>query len=143
VGRIAWLFGAGGNHFPRKIVAAADRHGALRVVSDEVGNPTYAPDAAAAMAALITTQRYGVYHLVNEGRASRYELALKTLELTGRGHIALTPIGSDEWRRAAPAPRHAVLVNLAGAQIGIRLRPWEEALAAYLAEDNSLAFAPA
>ncbi len=37
--RIAWLYGVGGNHFPSKIIAAADRHGSLKVVDDEFGNP--------------------------------------------------------------------------------------------------------
>ncbi len=129
--RVAWLFGPGGRNFPRKIVAAADRHGALQVVADEFGNPTYAPDAAQALAQLIETERYGIYHLVNQGRASRLELAQAILERTGRGHVPVTPIALDEWPRAAQPPRHAVLVNQAGAALGIRLRPWQEAVADY------------
>jgi dTDP-4-dehydrorhamnose reductase len=127
--RVAWLYGPGGNHFPAKIIAAADRQQALRVVDDEIGNPTYAPDAAAALAALIETQRYGIYHLVNSGHASRYAWARAVLEATGRGHVPLTPIGLDAWPRPAPPPRHAVLANQAAANLGIVLRPWQEALA--------------
>ncbi|MEZ4657569.1 MAG: sugar nucleotide-binding protein [Caldilineaceae bacterium] len=44
--RVSWLFGPHGVNFPSKILAAAQKHGALRVVHDEFGNPTYAPDAA-------------------------------------------------------------------------------------------------
>src|SRR5262249_54288234 len=47
--RVAWLFGPGGNNFPSKIVSAADRNGALKVVDEEYGNPTYAPDVADAI----------------------------------------------------------------------------------------------
>ncbi len=130
--RVAWLFGPGGNNFPAKMVAAADRHGALRVVADEVGNPTYAPDVAAALVALVQTDRYGIYHLVNEGQASRFELAQATLAATGRAHVPLTPIRSEEWPRPAPPPRHAVLVNQAAARLGIVLRPWQEALREYV-----------
>jgi dTDP-4-dehydrorhamnose reductase len=130
--RVAWLYGLGGSNFPSKIVAAADKHGTLRVVADEYGNPTYAPDVAAALEQLIATDRYGLYHLVNEGWASRYDWAAELLRLSGRGHIPLTPIPASEWPRPAMPPAHAVLVNQAGAALGIRLRPWQEALAEYI-----------
>lgn len=134
--RVAWLFGPGGSNFPSKMVDAADRHGALRVVNDEIGNPTYAPDVAAAIMALLGAQRFGIYHLVNEGRASRFELAQAVLAATGRSHVPLTPIGMDEWPRPAPPPRHAVLVNQAAAALGIVLRPWQDALTDYLAAEG-------
>ncbi len=130
--RVAWLYGPGGNNFPSKIVAAADKHGSLRVVADEFGNPTNAPDVAAALEQLIASGRYGVYHLVNEGCASRYEWAVELMRLSGRGHIPLTPIPASEWPRPAMPPAHAVLVNQAAAALGIRLRPWQEALAEYI-----------
>jgi len=57
-------------NFPAKIVAAADRHGQLRVVNDEYGNPTYAPDVAAALRRLIRCGHAGIFHLVNGGSAS-------------------------------------------------------------------------
>ncbi|MCC6458423.1 MAG: dTDP-4-dehydrorhamnose reductase [Caldilineaceae bacterium] len=130
--RVAWLFGPGGNNFPSKIVAAADRHGALRVVDEEMGNPTYAPDVAAAIFRLVETGRYGIYHLVNQGHTSRFGLAQAVLQATRREHIALTPIRLAEWPRPAPPPPHAVLVNQAAAALGIALRPWQEAVQAYV-----------
>ena len=130
--RVAWLYGPGGNHFPAKMVAAADRHQSLRVVDDEIGNPTYAPDVAEALTALLETRRYGVYHLVNSGQTSRYAWAKAVLEATGRGHVPLAPIKLDQWPRPAPPPHHAVLANQAAAALGIVLRPWEDALAAAL-----------
>ncbi|MDH7484650.1 MAG: dTDP-4-dehydrorhamnose reductase [Anaerolineae bacterium] len=129
--RVAWLFAPGGHNFVTKIIAAADRHGALRVVDDEFGNPTYAPDAAAAMARLIETGHYGIYHFTNAGFCSRYEFACQILRLAGRGHVPVTPIPSSEWPRAATPPRRAVLANTAGAELGITLRPWKDALREY------------
>lgn len=129
--RVAWLYGAGGNNFPAKILAAAARTGALRVVADEYGNPTHAGDAAVAIVDLIQTGRYGVYHLVNEGRASRYELACAVLAHAGRADVPVTPIAASEWPRAVTPPRHAVLANQAAAALGIRLRPWQEAVAEF------------
>lgn len=134
--RVAWLFGPQGNNFPAKIISAADRHGQLRVVDDEFGNPTYAPDVAAAIRNLIRTERPGIFHLVNQGRASRYDFARAALALTGRGDAPVTPIPAHEWPRPAPPPPHAVLVNQAAAALGITLRPWEQALAEYVAHER-------
>ncbi len=135
--RTAWLFSPGGNNFPSKIVNAADRLGALQVVTDERGNPCYAPDVAAAIIALIATERFGTYHLVNDGSASRFEFAQAVLQARQRAHIPLTPILHTEWSRSADSPRHAVLVNQAAAELGIKLRPWQEALAVYAAIEES------
>jgi len=129
--RVAWLFGPGGNNFPAKIVAAADRNGSLKVVDEEFGNPTYAPDVAKAIFQLLESGRFGVYHLVNQGYASRYQLAETALQAAGRGHIPLSPIKLGDWPRPAPPPPHAVLVNQTAAALGITLRPWQEAVQEY------------
>ena len=130
--RVAWLYGAGSGNFPAKISAAADRHGALRVVSDEFGNPTYAPDVAAAVAKLIEMQRYGIYHLVNEGAASRHDWAVELMRLTERETLPVNPISAHEWPRPTTPPPHAVLVNQAGSSLGITLRDWRDALHDYV-----------
>lgn len=129
--RIAWLFGIGENNFPQKIINAAQKHGKLRVVNDEFGNPTYAPDLADALVKLVQSKRYGTYHLVNDGVTSRYQWAKDVLANVGLGHIEVTPILGSEWERPTTPPAHAVLVNQSAAALGIRLRPWQEALAEY------------
>lgn len=134
--RTAWLFGPGGANFPSKITAAADQHGQLRVVADEVGNPSYAPDVAAALVALLATEQYGIYHLVNAGQASRFDFAQAILQANGRGHIPLTPIGAADWPRPAAPPPHAVLINQAAAALAIELRPWQEAVQAYVCAET-------
>jgi dTDP-4-dehydrorhamnose reductase len=131
--RTAWLYASRGNNFPSKILQAADKYGKLRVVCDEISSPTYAPDLAQAIAALIRTEQYGIYHLTNEGACSRYEFARRILELAGRTNVPIEPITSDQWPRASTPPLHCVLCNLAGAQLGIRLRHWDEALRVYFA----------
>jgi dTDP-4-dehydrorhamnose reductase len=133
--RTAWLYARGGNNFVTKIIATADRLGALQVVTDETSAPTYAPDLAEAIARLVPTQHYGFYHFANSGICSRYDWACKILELAGRGEVPVEPITSAQWQRAAPPPLYAPLVNFAGAALGITLRPWEEALQEYFAGD--------
>lgn len=129
--RTAWLYARGGNNFPAKIIRAADERGALSVVADEFGTPTYAPDLAEAIVKLIATHHYGVYHFTNEGVCSRYDWAVRILQLAGRGHVPVKPIPASEWKRASTPPRYAPLRNFCGAALGITLRPWQDALEAY------------
>ena len=130
--RTSWLFAPGGRNFPHRIIQLADERGSLRVVTDEVSNPTYVEDLAIAIVKLIETHAYGLYHLVNEGAASRYDFAKEILRLSGRDAVPVTPITSEAFKRASVPPRYAPLVNNAAAALGIRLRPWKEALADFL-----------
>ena len=127
--RIAWLFSRGGNNFVSKILARAEQYGQLRVVTDEIANPTFAPDLALALLRLIQTQHYGIYHLVNQGHCSRYEFALEILRLAGHADVPVQPITSQEYQRASSPPLFGALRNTVGAALGITLRPWQAALA--------------
>ena len=130
--RTAWLYAQGGNNFVTRMIHLADERGGLRVVADEVSSPTYAPDLAEAIAKLIRTNHYGIYHFTNEGICSRYDFAAKILELAGRGHVPVHPISSDQYIRASTPPPYAPIRNFCAATaLGITLRPWEEALRAY------------
>jgi dTDP-4-dehydrorhamnose reductase len=130
--RVAWLFGPGGNNFVMKILAGAEKHGSLKVAADEFGNPTYAPDVAAAIASLVTTHQYGIYHLTNAGFCSRHEFAQAIMRLAGKPNLPITPILSADWPRPSKPPLHAILANTAAAALGITLRPWQEAVAEYV-----------
>jgi len=129
--RTAWLYGDNERMFPNKIIAAADKHGELRVVTDEISNPTYTPDLADAIAQLITTRAYGTYHFTNAGYCSRYDFAKEILRLSERQHIPIHPITLSEYPRASTVPPFTPLINTRGPEIGIELRPWQDALMAY------------
>lgn len=130
--RTAWLYAPGGHNFPHRIVQLADERGRLQVVTDEVGSPTYVVDLAQAIEQLIATDQYGVYHFVNEGACSRYDFAREILRLTGRSTVAVEPTTLEAYQRHSTPPPYAPLANVAGAAIGIRLRPWQDALAVFL-----------
>lgn len=132
--RTAWLYGPAGDNFPSKMIALADAHKQLRVVDDEVGNPTYAPDLAEAIVRLAQTRAYGIYHFTNAGYCSRYDFAREILRLSGRDQIPVHPIALADFQRASVVPPFAPLANAKGADLGIELRPWQEALQAYFAE---------
>lgn len=131
VARTAWLYGLGGQNFVTRIIQLADERGALSMVTNEVGNPTFCDDLADAVAHLISTTEVGVFHLVNEGYASRYEFAAAILTRAGRD-IPLTPI--DHYPRLARPPAFAPLANTRAAALGIVLRPWPAALDAYFSQ---------
>lgn len=132
--RTAWVFAQGGRNFstPSRIIQVADERGALKVVSDEVGNPTYASDLGVAIAQLVQTEVYGVYHLTNSGYTSRYDYVREVLRLAGRDHIPVEPISVDDYPRPSTPPRFAPLANVAAAALGITLRPWQAAVEEFL-----------
>lgn len=134
--RTAWLFAQGGGNFVQAILNAAAAETPLRVVVNEVANPTYTEDLAAAIAQLIETERFGVYHLVNEGVASRWGFARFVLDQAGYSETGIERISRHQWQRPSLPPEYTALANLAGASIGIRLRPWQESISAFLQSEG-------
>lgn len=135
--RTSWLFAHGGKNFVHTILRLARENVPLRVVTNEVSSPTYTTDLAAAICQLIETQRYGIYHLVNEGYTSRYGFARHILDLAGYAGRPVEPIALAEYPRPSRPPQYAMLRNFAAARLGITLRPWQEALAAFLEAEQA------
>ncbi len=133
--RTAWLFAHGGRNFVHVVLQAAAEGRPLRIVTNEIANPTYNDDLADAVAALIETERYGTYHLVNEGFCSRLTLARYILERAGK-NMDISGITSHQWARASHPPEFTPLANLAGALVGIRLRAWQSAVDAFLEREG-------
>ncbi|MDP2948509.1 MAG: dTDP-4-dehydrorhamnose reductase [Chloroflexota bacterium] len=137
--RSAWLYAAGGDNFPAKVLRAADREGSLRLVTDEVASPTWARDLAQAIAQLIAQAAYGVYHLTSAGACSRYQWAERVLALAGRADVPLQPITQAEHGAPYRKPPYSELANQAAAALGIVIRPWQEALQEYFLTAPTLA----
>ncbi|MCZ7545772.1 MAG: dTDP-4-dehydrorhamnose reductase [Anaerolineae bacterium] len=134
--RTSWLFAHGGRNFVQAILSRVRAGESLRVVTDEVAAPTYNDDLADAISALVQTGRYGVYHLVNEGSASRYDFARYVLDTAGYASTPIEPITLAEFGRPSQPPPYGTLRNFAAAELlGIRLRPWEAAVDAFLARE--------
>ncbi len=129
--RTAWVFRAGHQNFVATILRLAEERERLQVVDNEVGCPTYAPDLAEAIERLIRQPLYGTYHLTNAGHCSRYEFAQKIVELAS---LDATIEPTDYYPRAAQPPAYAPLRNFVGAEAGIELRPWQDALADYFSQ---------
>jgi dTDP-4-dehydrorhamnose reductase len=131
--RTSWLYASGGVNFIHKIIARARSGGHLRVVTDEVSTPTSVVDLAAALMQLIKTGRPGIYHLVNAGECSRYEFAREILRLSGLD-VPIEPIRLADFVRPSSPPPYAPLANVFGVAAGVELRPWQDALAEFVAQ---------
>jgi dTDP-4-dehydrorhamnose reductase len=129
-----WGSGGKGGNFVETMLRVAGQCKPLRVVADQTCTPSYTVDVAAATAALVATGRHGLYHLTNGGATTWHDFAAAIFELAGV-RADLTPITSREFGAAARRPGYSVLAPAAYAAAGLPpLRPWREALAAYLEE---------
>jgi dTDP-4-dehydrorhamnose reductase len=134
--RTAWIFGPGGTNFPSRIVAAAvgarGRGEALRVVSDEVGNPTWAPDLARGIVQVVTAGLRGILHLAGEPPASRFDWAGQVL--SGLPGLELVPISQADYPRASAVPPRAVLSMERARSAGLAAMDWQPPSAGYATE---------
>lgn len=132
--RTAWLYGKYGKNFVKTMLRIAKEKGACRVVSDQMGNPTYAGDLAHHILKLATTEEYGIYHGTGNGICSWFALTQKIISLTGIP-ATVSPCTSAEFPSPVKRPLYSALDHAAfRATVGDEFRPWEEALAAFLSE---------
>ena len=134
IGRTSWLFGVNGPSFPEKILRAAETRPELSVVNDQFGSPTYTHDLACAIRALVRKDVRGIVHITNEGICSWFDFAREILAQSGRGSVPVHPITTDQSARPARRPNYSVLSSASLHAFGIRLRPWQDALRAFLQE---------
>ncbi len=139
IARTSWLFAHGGKNFLQTMMNAAAAGKSLRVVVDEIAHPTYTDDLAAALVRLAEVNRPGTYHLVNEGAVSRWTFARYVLDQSGFAHVPLAKISKADWHRASTPPRSTYLANTAARGLGVTLRPWQEAVDAFLQHEGALA----
>ncbi len=139
IARIAWLYGAGGPSFPHTMVRLARENPSriLRVVDDQLGNPTSADAVAAALDAFLgRPELRGVFHLTCEGTVSWHGLARETLRLAGFPDVRVCPCTTEEFPRPAPRPRFSALSKAKLAACGLPPMPdWREALARFAARE--------
>ncbi|HEY3355904.1 MAG TPA: dTDP-4-dehydrorhamnose reductase [Polyangia bacterium] len=133
--RIAWLYGPGGPSFVHAMLKlGADGGGPLKVVSDQIGNPTSTDAVAARIQELLEVPIAGTLHLTCEGEASWFELAqaIFTQRPTARPVVACA---TEEYPRPAPRPRNSRLEKRALRLHGLSPMPhWRDALGRFFAE---------
>lgn len=129
--RSAWLYGPEGKNFVTTILRLAKELDELKIVNDQRGCPTYTFDLAKAIFKLIKKEQYGTYHITNSSSCTWYQYAKEILKIKKIKKIII-PIISKELNRPAQRPGYSVLSNKKVKRFGIKLRPWQKALASFL-----------
>ena len=132
--RIAWVFGVAGKNFIKTMLRLGKERGAVSVVDDQIGSPTYTYDLARLLVDMIQTDKYGRYHATNEGLCSWYEFAKEIFRQAGMD-VPVTPVSSDAFPAKATRPSNSRLNKEKLSENGFeRLPAWQDALGRFLKE---------
>jgi len=141
--RTSWVYSLRQESFVTKVLEWARNHTTLRIVNDQIGNPTWSRMLAEITAQLLAKgaenlqpwllERSGVYHLAGSGAASRYEWARAVLACDPRQDEQVAkevqPALTADFPTPAKRPLFSALdCNLFTKTFGLRLPDWEQAL---------------
>ena len=143
--RIAWVFGKNGNNFIKTMLKVGKNHNQLKVVSDQIGTPTYTFDLAKLLVSMIVTDKYGYYHATNEGGYISWwdftkEIFKHATELGydrySEENITVTPVTTAEYGVSkAKRPFNSRLDKSKLVANGFTPLPtWQDAVSRYLKE---------
>ena len=147
--RTSWVYSMRGNTFVNKTIAWARSHETLRIVDDQISNPTWARDLAEATYSVVSAsrnhlqdvmkERSGLYHMAGTGYTSRFEWAQEILaNASHRTDIlshTILPVSSDEFPLPAARPIFSALdCSKLQEAFGIALPEWQKSLKAAMAE---------
>ena len=136
--RTSWVYGTGGKNFVRTMLQLSRTYDTLRVVSDQIGTPTYAADLARLLADMAESDRYGRYNAVNSGGyVSWYDFACAIFRTAGIPMTVL-PVTTEEYGRSLAVRPHSSRLDTGKlAESGFAPLPdWQDALARYLAAEQ-------
>lgn len=139
--RTSWLYSPIGKNFVRTMLAAGERNPTLRVVADQRGCPTSAPDLAVAILGIVERlaeggwqDRYaGIFHAAGNGETTWHGLATATFEAAAHHGVkspVVDPVATDQWPTKAKRPADLRLdCTKLETVFGLRLPPWRDGLA--------------
>lgn len=131
--RISWVFGVNGKNFVKTMLNLGKAKGAVSVVNDQFGSPTYTYDLARLLVDMVLSHKYGVYHATNEGICSWYEFACEIFKVAGLEEVKVTPVHSSAFPAKAKRPSNSRMCKDKLDEMGFeRLPRWEDALERYL-----------
>ncbi len=129
--RTAWLYGDGKN-FVKTMLGLSETHDKVRVVRDQVGSPTSATELAKAVAYLLPTENYGLFHATCEGDCSWAQFTEEIFRLAGKKTV-VEAITSEEYGAAVKRPPYSILENyMFKMTTDFMFADWHDAIAAYL-----------
>jgi len=126
--RTAWLYSPVGKNFVKTIMKAGRERGALKVVNDQIGNPTNAVDLAYHILKIAATEEYGIYHCTGNGECSWFDFASKIIEYAGI-KATVSPCTTEDYPSPAKRPAYSALDNMMlRCTVGDEMRNWQVAL---------------
>ncbi|MDE6846541.1 MAG: dTDP-4-dehydrorhamnose reductase [Lachnospiraceae bacterium] len=129
--RTAWLYGDGKN-FVKTMLRLSETNDKVRVVKDQVGSPTSAAELAKAIAYLLPTENYGLFHGTCEGDCSWAQFTEEIFRLAGKSTV-VEPITSEEYGAAVKRPAYSILENyMLKMTTDFMFADWHDAIAEYL-----------
>ena len=108
--RTSWLYSEYGNNFVKTMLKLGAERDELKIISDQIGTPTYAIDLAHCILKIVssTSQEYGIYHYSNEGVASWYDFARAIFDISATA-VKVLPIRTHEYPTKATRPLFSVM----------------------------------
>ncbi len=137
--RISWVFGINGNNFIKTMLKLSDNHKELNVVNDQIGSPTYTVDLAKVLVDMASTDKYGTYHINNEGYCSWAEFADYIFKSNGLD-VKVNPVTTEEYInitgvKQAYRPKNSKLSKQKLIESGFNMLPsWQDATDRYCKE---------
>ena len=138
--RISWVFGINGNNFIKTMLKLSDNHDTLTVVNDQVGSPTYTVDLAKLLVDMSLTDKYGTYHVTNEGYCSWAEFADYIFKSNNKD-TKVIPVTTEEYykdkdtSKIATRPMNSKMDKSKLDEFGFdRLPSWQDATDRYCDE---------
>ncbi|MEG0051023.1 MAG: dTDP-4-dehydrorhamnose reductase [Terrisporobacter sp.] len=130
--RISWVFGENGNNFIDNMIRLSKDRETLNIIDDQVGSPTYTKDLSVLLVDMIECDKYGIYHVTNEGFCSWYEFANKIFEFK-KVNIETIPITTAEYKTRATRPINSKMSKRKLEKNGFnKMEIWTDAIEDYL-----------
>ena len=132
--RTSWVFGIANNNFNKQVINWSKSRDALNIVDDQISVPTYSKDLAEFSWKLIQTEKYGLYHISNEGIASKYDQAKYVLEKIGwKGKIGTAK--TEDFNLPAKRPHFSKLSSVKVEKLlGEKIPSWQSGIDRFLKE---------
>lgn len=134
--RIAWVFGLNGKNFIKTMINAGKTHDVVKVVNDQIGTPTYTYDLSRLLVDMCETEKYGYYHVTNEGGyISWYEFCVEFFKQYGL-ETKVIPVTTEEYGLSKAArPINSRLDRSKIVEAGFEPLPtWQDAVSRFLKE---------
>jgi len=135
--RTSWLYGLTGKNFPKTMINLAKTRDELKVVFDQIGNPTFTEDLAVAIRSICSSglnqdEHFGTFHFSNEGVCSWYDFATAILK-NNYPHVSIQPVTSEEFPTPAKRPNYSVLnKKKIKNTFDLKIRHWQDALTDFI-----------